>query len=118
MVLRILKLSLGSTVILLFWTFLFSVLIGRWIGIEPVTVVLAFAPGGLAEMSLIALALHAEVAFVSLHHIVRLLLVMLFAAPIFNFLNGLAARRAQPSAATIHPRLKGKVDDEQRTDRS
>jgi membrane AbrB-like protein len=94
MVLRILKLSLGSTVILLFWTFLFSVLIGRWIGIEPVTVVLAFAPGGLAEMSLIALALHAEVAFVSLHHIIRLMLVMLFAAPIFNLLNRLAARKA------------------------
>ena len=82
-VLRIIRLSLGSTAILLFWTVTFAVLIAKLTGFSVVTVLLAFSPGGLAEMSLIALALHAEVAFVAAHHIIRIVLVMLMAAPVF-----------------------------------
>lgn len=40
---------------------------------------LAFSPGGVAEMSLIALALHLDPAFVATHHIVRILLVIVLA---------------------------------------
>lgn len=101
LVLRIIKLSLGSTLILLAWTLLFAVLVGRLIEVEPVTVVLAFSPGGLAEMSLIALALHAEVAFVSLHHIIRIVVVMLLAAPIFSALNWWGARNAPPDTKNV-----------------
>ena len=39
--------------------------------------------GGLAEMSLVALSLGVEVAFVAAHHIVRVFIVMLEAAPVF-----------------------------------
>ena len=49
---------------------------------------LAYAPGGLAEMSLVALALGADAAFVSIHHIARIVLIIAFAPMIF-----LAARR-------------------------
>lgn len=42
----------------------------------PVTVlVLAYAPGGLAEMSMIALYLHVDTAFVATHHIVRIFII-------------------------------------------
>ena len=42
---------------------------------EPATAVfLAFAPGGLAEMSLIALSLQASVAYVTVHHVARIVL--------------------------------------------
>lgn len=37
------------------------------------TVLLAFAPGGVAEMSLVALSLKASVAFVSVHHLLRIM---------------------------------------------
>lgn len=37
---------------------------------------IAFAPGGLAEMTLISLAMHIDVAFVSTHHIVRILFIV------------------------------------------
>jgi len=37
-------------------------------------VVLAFAPGGLAEMSLVALSLHISVIYVTSHHVVRIVL--------------------------------------------
>jgi uncharacterized protein len=46
-------------------------------------IVLAYAPGGLTEMSLVALAIQAEVAFVALHHVVRI--VMVIAAAPFLF---------------------------------
>ena len=49
----------------------------NWItGIPLPALVLAFAPGGLAEMSLIALALGVDAAFVSTHHIVRIVLIV------------------------------------------
>lgn len=45
---------------------------------------LAYAPGGLAEMSLVALALDIEVAFVVVHHLVRVVLVVTAAMPLYD----------------------------------
>jgi len=50
-------------------------------GVVPL--LLAYSPGGLAEMSLVALALQIEVAFVAAHHIIRILFVMVSAGPVF-----------------------------------
>jgi membrane AbrB-like protein len=45
---------------------------------EPVDVLLiSFAPGGVTEMALVALSLNANPAFVTLHHIYRILLTVL-----------------------------------------
>lgn len=41
--------------------------------VDPLILTLAFAPGGLAEMSLIAIAVGRDVALVGLHHLVRVL---------------------------------------------
>jgi len=47
---------------------------------EPVSaVILAFAPGGVSEMSLVALSLHVSAVFVSLHHMVRIVLAVIVA---------------------------------------
>ena len=46
--------------------------------------VLAFVPGGIAEMSLVALALTDDPAFVATHHIVRIGLVVLLASGLFR----------------------------------
>jgi hypothetical protein len=44
---------------------------------EPVPAVfLAFAPGGLAEMSLVALSLEVGVVFVTAHHVLRIVLAV------------------------------------------
>lgn len=48
---------------------------------------LAFVPGGIAEMCLVALALGQDVAFVSTHHVVRVVLVIMIAPPIFKLLE-------------------------------
>ncbi|MFT4149432.1 MAG: AbrB family transcriptional regulator [Paracoccaceae bacterium] len=47
---------------------------------EPVTAIfLAFAPGGVAEMSLIALSLNIGVVYVTVHHVVRIVLAVTIA---------------------------------------
>ena len=44
---------------------------------EPLDVLLiSFAPGGVTEMSLVALSLQANPAFVTLHHIFRILMTV------------------------------------------
>jgi uncharacterized membrane protein AbrB (regulator of aidB expression) len=48
---------------------------------------LAFIPGGLTEMSLIALAMGVDPAFVVTHHSVRVFLVVLIALPAFAWLQ-------------------------------
>jgi len=49
-------------------------------GVAPVAAAfLAFAPGGVAEMSLIALSLQYSVVFVTLHHVARILIAVLVA---------------------------------------
>ncbi|TAN56907.1 MAG: AbrB family transcriptional regulator [Magnetospirillum sp.] len=49
---------------------------------------LAFVPGGIAEMCLVALALGQDVAFVSTHHVVRVVLVIMLAPLAFRWLSG------------------------------
>lgn len=49
----------------------------HWMAAEPVTAAfLAFAPGGLAEMSLIALSLHMSVIYVTVHHVARIFIAV------------------------------------------
>lgn len=86
-ILRVLLLSVGSTAILLALTLAFAFLVAQLSVHAPVPLILAYSPGGLAEMSLIALALHTEVAFVAAHHIIRVFLVMVSAGPIFGLLG-------------------------------
>ena len=47
---------------------------------EPVpAVILAFAPGGISEMSLVALSLHLSTVYVTLHHLLRIVLAVVVA---------------------------------------
>jgi membrane AbrB-like protein len=86
-ILHILALSLGSTIILLVITALFAFGVSRISDYGFVPLLLAYSPGGLAEMSLIALALQIEVAFVAAHHLARIFIVVAGADAIFRFLG-------------------------------
>jgi uncharacterized protein len=78
-VLRAGLLSLGATglTMILAAAGAWAMLAGAGVGIDQG--LLALAPGGLTEMGLIALAIHADVAFVALHHVVRILVVIVLA---------------------------------------
>jgi uncharacterized protein len=71
--------GLAFTAILLVLTPLFADLISRASGLSPMLTVMGIAPGGQAEINLLAFALHLDVAFVALHHLARLALIMLAA---------------------------------------
>lgn len=53
----------------------------------PVEAFLAFTPGGQAEMSMLAIVSGAELGFVIVHHLVRILLVILGAPVLFRLLR-------------------------------
>jgi len=64
-------------------------------GISPIATALAFIPGGQAEMNLIAIAAGMLVPYVALHHIVRMLLVLMIAPQVASWVIG-----ARPGKAT------------------
>ena len=84
----------GLTILLLVITLAFSAVLHAMTGIPLPALVLAFAPGGLAEMSLVALALGVDAALVSTHHIVRIVLIVTFAPLAFRMLRHFEQRRA------------------------
>jgi hypothetical protein len=70
------RLAVLNTAAALALAFVFALAFARLVG-EPVTAVfLAFAPGGLAEMSLIALSLDISVIYVTVHHVLRIVLAV------------------------------------------
>jgi hypothetical protein len=55
-------------------------------GMLPATLLLACAPGGIAEMSITAKVLRVGVAFVTAAHVVRFAIVVLFTEPAYRWL--------------------------------
>ncbi len=86
-------LSVGATVLSLGLAFAGGMAMQGLTGVRIDQALLALAPGGLTEMGLIALAIHADVAFVALHHVVRILFVIILAPLVFRLL---VARRTDP----------------------
>ncbi|GLQ07704.1 AbrB family transcriptional regulator [Sneathiella chinensis] len=69
---HIIVLSLGSTVVMMLLAVLLSYFATSFVGVSIPGLILALSPGGLAEMSLVALALGIDVAFVSIMHVIRI----------------------------------------------
>ena len=79
--------ALVSTVLMLAATVAFARVLTFATGIDWRSIVLAYAPGGLAEMSLIALSLGIETAFVATHHVIRIGLIVVGAPLVFAYLR-------------------------------
>lgn len=84
-ILKVLGQSVGASLVMLVVTFAFASVVSRMSSYLPQAILLAYSPGGFAEMSLIALALNMEVAFVVGHHFVRIIFVVLIARPLYRF---------------------------------
>ncbi len=82
---RTLTLSLTANAMLLSLALAFSWLGAELGGASLAANMLAIAPGGVAEMSLIALALGVDVAFVTSCHLIRILLVVVAAPQAFRY---------------------------------
>jgi hypothetical protein len=92
-VLRVLGLSVGSSAIMIALTALFAVGLRNAADTGIQAIILAYAPGGLAEMSLVALALAIDSAFVASHHVLRIMMIVVIAPMLFR---RCLARRAAP----------------------
>ncbi len=82
LVLHTLLLTFGGTVITLALLLVFALVFHGLFAQTVEQVLLAYAPGGLTEMSLVALAMNAEVAYISIHHLVRIVLIIAIAPTI------------------------------------
>lgn len=98
--------ALGMIGIMIGFVFIIAMIVSKVSAIPLATLVLAYAPGGLAEMSLVALALNSDVAFIATHHLARILIVMLGAAPVyailFRFTKAGIAREVKPPSGLPH----------------
>ena len=84
---RVLRLGGIATLILLTVTGIFAVALHAITGSPFESIVLAFSPGGLTEMSLVALALNVDTAFVATHHIVRITVVVMIVPFLFKIMR-------------------------------
>jgi membrane AbrB-like protein len=98
LVMRSIVASVGSTIILVATGLLCAVLLHPLTGLPTIGIFLAFAPGGVAEMSLIALALSIDAALVATHHIARIFLIVVFTPMLFRALPArIVGRRELPA---------------------
>ena len=72
---KTLFLSSGLTLSLLAFSAVFAYGLNQWTGIGFAALLLAFVPGGLAEIGMLALILNIDPVFVASHHAVRVLLI-------------------------------------------
>lgn len=82
-----LKVSFGSALLLMACAVIFSYAIHAATGFKSEALLLSLSPGGLVEMTLIALALGIDVAFITIHHLVRIVLSVVVAPFVFRPLH-------------------------------
>lgn len=76
--------GIAYAILLLGITALTAQWVSAWTGFDPVSVLLAFAPGGQTELNLLAYVLGLDVAYIAMHHLMRLGIVILGAQIVFK----------------------------------
>lgn len=87
----------ATTLLMLSLVTLAANLLASPMGVPAALLVLALSPGGVAEMGLISLALGADAAFVTTHHAIRILIIVLAAPPLFRLIRNRLAGAARES---------------------
>ncbi len=86
-IVRVVGLSLGFMLVLLAIAAAFAALVYVLTSVDPMAILLAYAPGGQGEMNIIALVLDIDVAYVALHHLFRVMLVIIGASIVFRYVK-------------------------------
>ena len=76
MIIKTLIGTFGHFIIMALFSGLFIFIAYYFFGFPVVSTLLAFSPGGQTEMNLIALLVGANVPYITIHHIMRLFIVM------------------------------------------
>ncbi|WHZ59193.1 AbrB family transcriptional regulator [Metabacillus hrfriensis] len=92
--------SFLSTTGLVLSMFLCAYLVSAATDLPFITSVLAFAPGGIAEMTTAAVVFHADSAFVAAVQVLRVVAVCMILPPFFRFLHVLECKKKKQSRAS------------------
>lgn len=92
---RIIIVGFVSSVGLIAAMFLSAVIVSELTGISLITSVLAFAPGGIAEMATTSVTLHADSTFVVAVQVIRVILVIALLPPFYRLLHHLHGEKRQ-----------------------
>ena len=92
---RFMAAVLSSVALMLVLATLLALGLAWTAGLMPATLLLACAPGGIAEMAITAKVLRVGVAFVTAAHVLRFVIVMLFTEPAFRLMARRRARGAR-----------------------
>ncbi|TPW27373.1 AbrB family transcriptional regulator [Martelella alba] len=87
--------NIAGTAVLITFSSLLAVVIGYFLHIDPVSLILALAPGGIAEMSLVAKQVGADVVLVVAFHLVRVIMVLTLALFLKRIFTGRGRETAQ-----------------------
>ncbi|MBD3679958.1 MAG: AbrB family transcriptional regulator [Rhodobacteraceae bacterium] len=87
-ILKDLALGAGAAVGMIAVAVIFALMVHFSTGTDLAQAFLAYSPGGLTEMSLLALAMGQEIAYVSITHIARISLVIFMAPFLFRAVGG------------------------------
>ncbi|TXL76294.1 AbrB family transcriptional regulator [Vineibacter terrae] len=97
-VLRDIGYGLVSALLLIMLAVAFAWLGHKLTGLPTDDIILSYAPGGFAEMSLVGLALHADIAMVATHHLFRIFVVVMGGGLLFRTLLAPRLTRIAPPA--------------------
>ncbi|CAK0743396.1 Monooxygenase [Azospirillaceae bacterium] len=95
--------AIGLTALMLIAVVAMAAGLSRWTGISEPLLVLALAPGGLAEMSMAAWALGEDPAFVTAHHLARIVFVIVGAPTFFALRRRFSQSRAAAFSGGFPP---------------
>ena len=80
-------LSVTSGILMIVAAVIAAFLLAHLVSLDQQGILLSFVPGGLTEMSLIALSTGVDTAFVSTMHVLRIMMVIIFAPIMFGMVN-------------------------------
>jgi len=103
-ILRYLPYTLASLLYLLTLTLLFAMLMSRAFGMPLVAGVLAYAPGGFAEMGMMAIVLGVDPGFVGLHHLLRMVVINFTVPVVLRLTRGQDWQSGMTQATAPRPR--------------
>ncbi|RMF02022.1 MAG: AbrB family transcriptional regulator, partial [Alphaproteobacteria bacterium] len=87
--------AFGYSLLLMAGAAVFTILVVWATGIDQHAVALAYAPGGQPEMNLIALVMNFDPAYVALHHLLRVMVIVLGAQFLISWIIRLDARERE-----------------------
>ncbi|MCI4663853.1 MAG: AbrB family transcriptional regulator [Neomegalonema sp.] len=97
--LRLAAWTVGATALMVLLSALFALVAAWATGASILAALLAFAPGGVAEMTLIAIALDIDPAYVAAHHLARIGVILIATPIVAPFLQRWLSPRSAEAAA-------------------